>query len=251
MKESNEKHYKYVMKFWYNIIEKYYIDCKTYNIVELVTRILFEDDHSRNFKYRKDLLDSLYSIDYDALLDAYSFRRRVGSKVIDEMTNVLSNDLTYIEHVTTLQGYSYYIDFIKKLFILIDQLPDIYEYDISDYTNSLIDIHRNWGMCIIEKRIEVGSYIKGKGDIYHDDYIVVTKVDTSESKPVTCTIKRLPYPTGSIEYNMIGILEEICIEVTETNNILNIPIKDYIDIINFLIKDDVLYNAIKLVKKDD
>lgn len=50
---------------------------------------------------------------------------------------------------------------------------------------------------------------------------------------------------------MIGILEEICIEVTETNNILNKPIKDYIDIINFLIKDDVLYNAIKLVKKDN
>ena len=114
MKESNEKHYKYVMNFWDHTSKKYYIDYKTYNIVELVTRILFEDDHSRNFKYRKDLLDSLHGIDYDALLDAYSFRRRVGCKVIDEMANVFSNDLTYSEHITTLQGYSYYIDFIKK-----------------------------------------------------------------------------------------------------------------------------------------
>ena len=251
MKESNEKHYKYVMKFWDHTSKKYYIDCKTYNIVELVTRILFEDDLSRNFKYRKDLLDSLYSIDYDALLDAYSFRRRVGGKVIDEMTNVLINDLTYIEYVTTLQGYSYYIDFIKKLFILIDQLPDIYKDDVDEYINSLINIRRKWSMDITEKRIEVGSYIKGKGDLYHDDYIVVIKGETNESKPVNCTIKRLPYPTGSIEYNMIGILEEICIEVTETNNILNRPIKDYMDIINFLIKDDVLYNAIKLLKKDN
>ena len=106
-------------------------------------------------------------------------------------------------------------------------------------------------MDITEKRIEAGRYIKGKCDIYHDDYIVVIKGETNELKPVTCTIKRLPYPTGSIEYNMIGILEEICIEVTGINNILNKPIKDYIDIINFLIKDDVLYNAIKLVKKDN
>lgn len=251
MKESNEKHYKYVMKFWDHTSKKYYIDCKTYNIVELATRVLFEDDHSRNFKYRKDLLEFLYSLDHDALLDAYSFRRRVGSKVLDEMTRIFSNDLTYVEYVTTLQGYSYYIDFINKLFDLIDLIPHIYEEDVDGYINSLIDIRRNWSMDITDKRIEVGKYVKGKGDIYHNDYIVITKGETNESKPVNCIIKRLPYPTGSIEYNMIGIIEEICSELVETENLLNTNPKDYTDVINFLIKDDVLYNAIKLVKKDD
>lgn len=83
-----------------------------------------------------------------------------------------------------------------------------------------------------------------------DDYLLTIQGETSNSRPICVDIKQLPYPTGSIESNMIGMIEEVCSEAIETGDILDDErIKDYVEVIKFLIKDDTLFNAIKSVKE--
>lgn len=88
------------------------------------------------------------------------------------------------------------------------------------------------------------------GLLKKDDCLLTIQGETSNSRPISVDIKQLPYPTGSIECNMIGMIEEVCSEAIETGDILDDErIKDYVEVIKFLIKDDTLFNAIKSVKE--
>lgn len=87
-------------------------------------------------------------------------------------------------------------------------------------------------------------------ELKEDNYLIAIEGKTNDSRPINLRIKQLPYPTGSIECNMIGIIEEFCSEAIETGDILNSRVKDYVEVINFLIKDGTLFNAIKSVKEN-